>query len=158
MSALDNQVGGNHYRNKAIQPIEFIMVNGLNFCEGSIVKYITRWREKGGIQDLQKVIHYAQFLIEQQLMLEPLVIAEDERQAAEPAAPTLGDELIESMQEAVQLSLFDTAEEMEDIYPAISGDLESTKRCVWQTIWGTYYGSLVTAPEADRIMYNRNYR
>lgn len=143
MSTLDNQVGGDHYKNKVIQPIEFIMANGLNFCEGSIVKYITRWREKGGVQDLQKVIHYAQFLIE-------------EAQAAVPEAPTFGEELIEAMQEAVQLSTFDTTEEMEDTYPAPSGDLEQTKRCVWQTFWGTYYGQLVTAPEADRIMYNRN--
>jgi len=65
MSALDNQVGGNHYRNKGIQPIEYIMSNKLEFAEGSIVKYITRWREKGGIQDLEKIKHYCDFLIEE---------------------------------------------------------------------------------------------
>lgn len=65
MSALDTQVGGNHYCNKKIQPIEYIMGNRLEFAEGSIVKYITRWREKGGITDLEKIKHYCDFLIEE---------------------------------------------------------------------------------------------
>jgi hypothetical protein len=43
MSALDIQEGGGHYKGRAIQPIEYIAANHLNFCEGSIVKYITRW-------------------------------------------------------------------------------------------------------------------
>ena len=40
------------------------MANGLGYLEGNIIKYTTRWRRKGGIQDLEKVIHYAQKLIE----------------------------------------------------------------------------------------------
>ena len=64
MSAKDVQVGGSHYADKAIQPIDYIMQNNLNFCEGSIVKYITRWREKGGVEDLRKVKHYCELLIE----------------------------------------------------------------------------------------------
>lgn len=64
MSALDIQVAGSHYKNKAIQPIEYIAANGLNFCEGSIVKYITRWRDKGGLKDLEKIKHYVDLLIE----------------------------------------------------------------------------------------------
>ena len=67
MSAKDVQVGGSHYADKAIQPIDYIMQNNLNFCEGSIVKYITRWREKGGVEDLRKVKHYCDFLIEAEL-------------------------------------------------------------------------------------------
>jgi hypothetical protein len=67
MSAKDIQVGGSHYADKAIQPIDYIMQNNLNFCEGSIVKYITRWREKGGVEDLRKVKHYCDFLIEAEL-------------------------------------------------------------------------------------------
>ena len=65
MSALDRQVGGNHYCNNKIQPIEYIMGNHLEFAEGSIIKYITRWREKGGIADLEKIKHYCDFLIEE---------------------------------------------------------------------------------------------
>jgi hypothetical protein len=64
MSALDKQVGGSHYKDMAIQPIEYIHKNGLGFCEGNIVKYITRWKTKNGIEDLRKVIHYAELLIQ----------------------------------------------------------------------------------------------
>jgi len=64
MSALDSQVGGDHYKDKGIQPVEYIFANGLNFFEGNIVKYITRWKTKGGTQDLDKVMHYAQLLKE----------------------------------------------------------------------------------------------
>lgn len=64
MSALDKQIGGTHYKDMAIQPIEYIHKNGLGFCEGNIVKYITRWKTKNGIEDLKKVIHYAELLIQ----------------------------------------------------------------------------------------------
>jgi hypothetical protein len=63
MDPLKTQVGGRHYIDCPIQPIEYIVRNNLPFCEGNIVKYITRWRKKGGIQDLKKVIQYAEFLI-----------------------------------------------------------------------------------------------
>lgn len=62
--SLNTQVGGGHYKNKAIQPIEYIHANNLNFSEGSIVKYITRWREKGGVADLEKIKHYVDLLID----------------------------------------------------------------------------------------------
>lgn len=58
------QVGGEHYKKKAIQPLEYIHKNGLGFCEGNVVKYITRWRDKNGIEDLKKVKHYVDLLIE----------------------------------------------------------------------------------------------
>jgi hypothetical protein len=64
MSALDKQIGGSHYKDMAIQPVEYIHKNGLGFCEGNIVKYITRWKTKNGIEDLRKVIHYAELLIQ----------------------------------------------------------------------------------------------
>jgi hypothetical protein len=64
MSALDKQVGGSHYKDMAIQPVEYIHKNGLGFCEGNVVKYITRWKTKNGIEDLKKVIHYAELLIQ----------------------------------------------------------------------------------------------
>jgi predicted RNase H-like nuclease len=61
---LDKQIGGDHYKNFAIQPIEFIIKNKLNFSEGCIVKYICRYKQKGSaIDDLLKVIHYAELLI-----------------------------------------------------------------------------------------------
>lgn len=58
----DNQVGGNHYRKLKIQPIEYIMANQLGYCEGNVVKYITRWEDKGGVQDLDKAIQYINFI------------------------------------------------------------------------------------------------
>jgi hypothetical protein len=57
--ALDNQVGGSHYRDMVMQPIEFIHKNKLGWCEGNIIKYACRHQIKGGIKDLDKIIHYA---------------------------------------------------------------------------------------------------
>lgn len=65
MSALDTQVGGDHYKGMKIQPIQFIMANCLGFIEGNIIKYICRWKQKGGLQDLYKVRHYIDLLIEE---------------------------------------------------------------------------------------------
>jgi hypothetical protein len=64
MSALDKQVSGSHYKDKGIQPIIYIHANNLGFCEGNVVKYVTRWREKGGVADLRKAIHYLELLIQ----------------------------------------------------------------------------------------------
>ena len=72
MSALDKQIGGSHYKDMTIQPIEYIHKNGLGFCEGNIVKYITRWKTKNGIDDLKKVIHYAELLIQMENALEDI--------------------------------------------------------------------------------------
>ena len=64
MSALDTQVGGNHYKGRAIQPVQYIHANSLGFIEGSVVKYVTRWRDKGGVADLEKARHLLALLIE----------------------------------------------------------------------------------------------
>ena len=63
-SALNVQVDGSHYKDLAIQPVEYIHTNGLGFCEGSVVKYVTRWRAKNGIADLKKARHFLDLLIE----------------------------------------------------------------------------------------------
>jgi hypothetical protein len=63
-SALDKQESGNHYKDKGIQPIVYIHANNLGFCEGNVVKYVTRWKDKGGEADLRKAIHYLELLIE----------------------------------------------------------------------------------------------
>lgn len=64
MSALQTQVGGDHYKDMAIQPIEYILANNLAYCEANVVKYVSRWRQKGGIKDLEKAKHYLDLLIE----------------------------------------------------------------------------------------------
>ena len=64
MSALDEQPGGSHYKTCAIQPVEYIHANGIGYFEGNVIKYVTRWRDKNGIQDLEKAKHYIELLIE----------------------------------------------------------------------------------------------
>lgn len=64
MSALSKQVGGDHYKSKKIQPVEYIHANNLDFFQGNVVKYVTRWREKGGLDDLDKAKHYLELYIE----------------------------------------------------------------------------------------------
>ena len=63
-SALDVQVAGGHYKGKRIQPVEYIAANNLSFLEGCVVKRITRWREKDGFQDLEKIKHEIDLIIE----------------------------------------------------------------------------------------------
>jgi len=66
LSALDKQVSGNHYKDKGIQPIVYIHANDLGFCEGNVIKYVTRHKEKSGAADIQKAIHYLELLLELQ--------------------------------------------------------------------------------------------
>jgi hypothetical protein len=58
------QIGGNHYLKYKIQPIDFIIKNNLDFCQGCVIKYILRFKEKGGVQDLLKAKHYIELLID----------------------------------------------------------------------------------------------
>lgn len=62
--ANSKQVAGSHYSDKDIQPWDFIHANNLGYFEGNCVKYVSRWRDKGGIEDLKKAIHYLEKLIE----------------------------------------------------------------------------------------------
>ena len=64
MSAMNEQEGGDHYKDRAIQPVEYIHANGIGFFEGNVIKYTTRWRDKGGLSDLRKARHYLDMLIE----------------------------------------------------------------------------------------------
>jgi hypothetical protein len=64
MNATDKQVGGNHYKDLPIQPIEYIHANAMGYMEGNVVKYISRWRKKNGLADLEKAKHYIELLIE----------------------------------------------------------------------------------------------
>jgi len=63
MSANDKQVDGEHYK-LGIQPWDYITVNRLGYLEGNIIKYVTRYKEKNGIKDLEKARHYIDKLIE----------------------------------------------------------------------------------------------
>lgn len=59
-----HQVGGDHYTKLAIQPMTYSMVNRLNALQATIIKYVTRYQDKGGIEDLRKAAHCAELLIQ----------------------------------------------------------------------------------------------
>ena len=61
---LSQQIGGEHYRQGDVQPIEYIHANDMDFFSGNVVKYITRWKYKNGLEDLKKARHYIDMLIE----------------------------------------------------------------------------------------------
>jgi hypothetical protein len=63
-TANDMQVAGDHYMDKCIQPWDYIVSNNLGYLEGNIIKYISRWKDKGGVADLRKAQHYLAKLIE----------------------------------------------------------------------------------------------
>ena len=65
MKAIETQVGGDHYKLMKIQPLEFIMANNMSYCEANVVKYVSRWRSKNGVEDLRKARHYIDLLIEE---------------------------------------------------------------------------------------------
>lgn len=83
MSAFDRQEGGNHYKLMMIQPTEYILANNLGFCEGNVIKYISRWKIKSkhgpNVEDLRKAKHYIDMLIERETNPQ----AEDQRTQAE---------------------------------------------------------------------------
>lgn len=60
---LDRQVGGSHYRDMAIQPVEFIVANNIPYREANVIKYVVRHASKNGKQDLLKARHYIDMLI-----------------------------------------------------------------------------------------------
>ena len=61
---LDIQISGDHYKSLKIQPVEYIHANGIPFIEGCVIKYVSRWRSKGGLKDLEKAKHFIDLLIE----------------------------------------------------------------------------------------------
>ena len=62
--AIDKQVGGDHYKEFKIQPAEFCHVNNIPYLEATAIKYLCRWKKKGGVQDLEKAKHFIDLLIE----------------------------------------------------------------------------------------------
>lgn len=64
MKATDIQIGGNHYKDMIMQPIELINTLECSFIQGCIIKYISRYKAKNGAQDIEKCIHYAEMAIQ----------------------------------------------------------------------------------------------
>ena len=67
MSSWNHQVGGDHYKQLKIQPLEYALENDLGICEHAVIKYVSRWRDKNGIEDLRKARHYIDLLIEREI-------------------------------------------------------------------------------------------
>jgi hypothetical protein len=64
LNPYDRQVDGDHYQKLAIQPMQYSMLNNLDACQHTVIKYVTRFRDKGGIKDLEKAKHCIDMLIE----------------------------------------------------------------------------------------------
>jgi hypothetical protein len=64
MNPLDTQEGGSHYKDMAIQPVEFIHRNRIPYLEANVIKYVCRHRSKNGVEDLKKARHYIDLLIQ----------------------------------------------------------------------------------------------
>jgi len=62
MTALDKQEGGGHYSRLPVQPVAYIYYNSLGFLEGNVVKYVSRHRDKNGLEDINKAIHYLELI------------------------------------------------------------------------------------------------
>lgn len=76
-SPLDVQTGGDHYKKLKVQPVFYNWANKIPFIEGCCIKYLTRWREKGGVEDLRKSMHLHELLI--YFETTPIVLIEQER-------------------------------------------------------------------------------
>ena len=66
ISAMQIQVGGEHYKSLNIQPLEYALANDLGICEHAVIKYVSRYKNKGGVEDLRKARHYLDILIERE--------------------------------------------------------------------------------------------
>lgn len=62
--AFGRQVAGNHYSKLGVQPMEYALKNNLNYAQANAIKYITRYKDKNGVEDLKKAIHCLELLIE----------------------------------------------------------------------------------------------
>jgi len=93
MSFRDKQEGGNHYKNAKIQPIDFIVENGIKFREANAIKYIFRHESKNGAEDIKKAIHYLEMILEteytevEELLSEAEMYPELNNQANETLMP-----------------------------------------------------------------------
>ncbi len=71
LDANQTQVGGDHYKEMTIQPVEFIYRNGIPFIEGCVIKYVCRHRNKNGREDLEKAKHFIDLLLGLEYAKEP---------------------------------------------------------------------------------------
>ena len=94
-SALDRQEGGSHYKRYAIEPVEFCHRNNLSWCQANVVKYVVRFKDKGGLEDLKKARHYLD-------MLEEFEYGAKAKGSPERDTSRFDDSKVSSAQEAIQ--------------------------------------------------------
>lgn len=97
MSALNKQEGGTHYKKYKIQPVEYTVANDLGFLAGSVIKYVTRYKDKGGAEDIRKAMHYLELILEFEYSVKPVQQATTNTYTMDPKVPftrTGGPELI----------------------------------------------------------------
>lgn len=87
MSASKEQVGGSHYSQYKIQPKDFIKANRLGWDEANAVKYIVRHRDKGGVEDIKKAIHYLEMLLEDEYEIIAATAYSDDSAVEDPDPP-----------------------------------------------------------------------
>lgn len=88
------QISGDHYKDYAIQPAKYVHANRIPYLEGSVIYYVTRWREKGGIKDLEKAIHTLQLLLKLEQETKPSIARDLEAlQALLPTVKTINKDL-----------------------------------------------------------------
>src|SRR5690606_39799464 len=89
MSAFSKQEGGSHYTKCKIQPFQYSMANGLDPMQHTVVKYVTRFRDKGGVADLKKAIHTLELLVEPEEQAKSAVGLATAKPVAQPKPMTL---------------------------------------------------------------------
>ena len=89
------QIGGDHYLKCGIMPTTYIRANNLDFFEGNIIKYATRHKEKGGAEDIEKVIHYAEMILADVYGILPEAKNEEDREVVMEGKICLNGETIE---------------------------------------------------------------
>lgn len=89
------QIGGDHYLKCGIMPTTYIRANNLDFFEGNIIKYATRHKEKGGAEDIKKVIHYAEMILADVYGILPEAKNEEDREVVMEGKICLNGETIE---------------------------------------------------------------
>jgi len=100
MAANETQVGGEHYKDKAIQPWDYISSNNMGYLAGCIVKYVSRYEDKNGLEDLEKAKHFLEKLIEVEqsrtpTIAQPLITSQEELNRLEKKAYKAAKKFVE---------------------------------------------------------------
>ena len=98
MKASEGQIGGNHYAKLKIQPMQYALENGLNYAQANAIKYITRYKDKNGIEDLREAMHCIELLIEWEVQK-----ADKAMQKAAEIAKEIVGEAVSKLNDGIQI-------------------------------------------------------